>query len=138
MEVVEPQRSRSAGANPASRLAIVGFILALAGGAVTLGGQISTYGGPLPGFLVIETVIMLILLLGVVALSGAGGRRRVVGVAIAALAGLGMLITAVGMIGELMMGAAPSWIPLDCAITAADGMAWAAAAAMGWRRRHQW
>ena len=109
-------------------LGAAGLALSIVGGGITLAGQVSDYGHPLPAFLAIESGLTAVLVLACLALLPGRERWRRVGTAILGAAALWMLVTAVGMVGEILASRSPAWLPVDCAVTAATGGLWSAAA----------
>jgi hypothetical protein len=122
---------------PAWCVAAAGTGLLILGGLVTGIGQMGTYGGLLPGFVVVEVVTVLLLVAATAAMRRSSGRPRTLGAIACAGIGIWSVLTAVGMVAELLSGLAPPWLGLDLMLTALTGLVCVAAAWLAWRERRR-
>lgn len=111
----------------------MGLVLWIIGAVVTAVGQLATEGGLLVGFVAVETVTTVLVVGVTVMLLNASRVLRVVAEVLFAALGVWLLLTAVGMAGELASGRAPGWLWVDGPLTAGTGGVYLAAGVSGWR-----
>ena len=116
---------------------MVGLASWIVGAVVTAVGQLATEGGLLIGWVAVETGATVLVVGATVMLLSSRLDRRVAAEGLFAFVGAWLVLTAVGMAGELAGGLAPGWLWADGPLTAGTGAVYLAAAVFGWRRDRQ-